>query len=71
MSSILPKNELENVNFCPSLLEQIFFVCILRELKKKQKALSKLTDLYHLRDQLHDIERHGEAIHEGKLPFKC
>ena len=25
VSSILPKNELENVNFCPSLLEQNFF----------------------------------------------
>ena len=34
MSSILPKNELWNVNFCPSLLEQKFFVCFLKELKK-------------------------------------
>ena len=71
MSAILPKNELENVKFYPSLLGKKFFVPFLGELKKKQKALSKLTDLYHLRDQLHDIERHGEAIHEGKLPFKC
>ena len=44
-SSILPKNELENVNFCPQLLGQIFFVCLMGELKKKL-ALSKLTDLY-------------------------
>ena len=39
-----PKNELENVNFCPSLLGQKFFVCFLGELKK-QNVLSKLTDL--------------------------
>ena len=44
MSSILPKNELENVNFCPSLLGQKFFVRFLEELKI-QKAVSKLTDL--------------------------
>ena len=29
-----PKNELENVNFCPSLLGQKFFVRFLGELKK-------------------------------------
>ena len=34
MSSILPKNELENVNFCPNLLGQKFFVPFLGELKK-------------------------------------
>ena len=34
MSLILPKNELENVNFWPSLLGQKFIVCILGELKK-------------------------------------
>ena len=34
MSSILPKNELENSNFCPSLLGQKFFVRFLGELKK-------------------------------------
>ena len=34
MSSILPKNKLENVNFCPSLLGQKFFVRFLGELKK-------------------------------------
>ena len=39
------KNKLENVNFCPSLLGQKFFVRYLGELKNKQKALSKLTDL--------------------------
>ena len=33
VSSILPKNELENVNFCPSLLGQKFFVCFLGEQK--------------------------------------
>ena len=47
MSSILPKNELENVNFCPSLLGKKFFVRFLGELKK-QKALLKLTDLNRL-----------------------
>jgi hypothetical protein len=31
--SIFPKNELENVNFCPSLLGQTFFVRFLGELK--------------------------------------
>ena len=31
----LKKNELENQNFCPSLLGQKFFVCFLEELKKK------------------------------------
>ena len=30
VSSILPKNELENVNFCPGLLGQKFFVRFLR-----------------------------------------
>jgi hypothetical protein len=34
VSLILPKNELENVNLCPSLLGQKFFVCFLGELKK-------------------------------------
>ena len=34
VSSILPKNEPENVNFCPSLLEQKLFVHFLGELKK-------------------------------------
>ena len=34
MSSNLPKYELENVNFCPSLLGQKFFVRFLGELKK-------------------------------------
>jgi hypothetical protein len=34
VSSILPKNELENVNFCPCLLGQNFFVRFLGELKK-------------------------------------
>ena len=48
MSSILPKNELENHNFCPSLLGQKFFVRLLVELKKNQKVISKLTDLYIL-----------------------
>jgi hypothetical protein len=34
VSSILPKNELENNNCYPSLLGQKFFVRILEELKK-------------------------------------
>ena len=34
VSSILPKNELENVNFCPGLLGQKFLFCFLGELKK-------------------------------------
>ena len=29
-----PKNELENVNFCPGIHGQKFFVCFLGELKK-------------------------------------
>ena len=44
MLSILPKSELENVNFCPTLLGYKFFIRFLGELKKKQKAI--LTDLY-------------------------
>jgi hypothetical protein len=39
VSSILPKNELENVNFFPSLLGQKFFVRFLGELKKPKKPL--------------------------------
>ena len=39
------KNELENSNFCPSLLGQKFFVCFLEELEE-QNVLSKFTDLY-------------------------
>ena len=39
VSSILPKNELENVNFCPSLLRQKFFVHFLGELKKTKNPL--------------------------------
>ena len=39
MSSNLPKNELENTNFCPSLLGQKFFVRFLGELKKTKKPL--------------------------------
>ena len=34
MSPILPKNELENSSFCPSLLGQKSFVRFLGELKK-------------------------------------
>ena len=37
VSSILPKNEPENVNFCPSLLEQKFLVRFLGELKEPKK----------------------------------
>ena len=35
MSSILQKNKLENVNFCPSLLGQKNFIRLLGQLKKK------------------------------------
>ena len=48
VSSILSKNELENVNFCPSLLRQKFFVRFLGELKN-QTTLSILTDLYQIK----------------------
>ena len=34
MSSVLPKNEIEHSNLCPSLLGQKFFVRFLVELKK-------------------------------------
>jgi hypothetical protein len=34
VSTILPKNELENFSFCPSLLGQKFFIHFLEELKK-------------------------------------
>ena len=43
ISSNLPKTELKNVNFCPSLTAQKFFVRFLGALR--EKALSKLTDL--------------------------
>jgi hypothetical protein len=36
VSSILPKNKLENSNFCPSLLGQKFFVRFLEELKTQR-----------------------------------
>ena len=36
MSPILPKNELENSNFCSSLLGQKFFVHFLGELNKSK-----------------------------------
>ena len=39
MSSNLPKNELENVNFCPRLLGQKIFVPFLEELKKPKSPL--------------------------------
>ena len=39
---ISPKNELKNVNFCPSLQRQKFFTHFFGESEKK--ALSKLTD---------------------------
>ena len=35
VSPILPKDELENSNFCPRLLGQQFFVRFLGELKKR------------------------------------
>ena len=41
---IAPKNQLENVNFCPSLLGQKFFIHFLGELKRP-KSTSKLTNL--------------------------
>ena len=37
MSSILPKNELENVNFGPSLLGQKFFVPLFEKIEKTKK----------------------------------
>ena len=45
LSSILPKNKLEIVHFCPSLLGQEFFACFFGRIEKNQKALLKLTDL--------------------------
>ena len=36
VSSILPKNELENSNFCPSLMGQKFFVRFMEELKTQK-----------------------------------
>ena len=39
VSSILPKNEPENVNFCPNLMGHKFFVCFLREIEKNKKPL--------------------------------
>ena len=39
VSPILPKNKLENSNFCPSLLGQKFFVRFLGELKKPKCPL--------------------------------
>ena len=44
VSSILPKDELEKFNFCPSLLGQKYFVRFLEEFKTP-KVLFKLTDL--------------------------
>ena len=38
LSLILPKNELEKFNFCPSLLGQNFFVIFLEEWKNKSKS---------------------------------
>ena len=38
VSSILPKNKLENVNFCPCLLGQKFIVSLLGELKKLKSS---------------------------------
>jgi hypothetical protein len=37
VSLIVPKNELENSNFCPSLMGQNFFVRFLEELKKQER----------------------------------
>ena len=34
-----PKKELKNVNFCPSLMGQKFFVCFLGKLKKPKSPL--------------------------------
>ena len=42
MSSVLPKNNFGNSNFCPSLLEQKFFLCFLEELKKQTKCPFKI-----------------------------
>ena len=44
VSSILPKYELKNFNFCPILMRQTFFVRFLEEWKIP-KYISKLTDL--------------------------
>ena len=42
VSPILPKNELENSNFCPSLLGQNFFVSFLGEWKKDKMSFCNL-----------------------------
>ena len=47
MSSILPKNELENLNFCPSLLGQKIFVRFLGELKKPKSPFEINWPLEH------------------------
>ena len=38
VSSILPKSKLENLNFCPSLLGQKFFLRFLEEFKNYKKS---------------------------------
>ena len=48
VSSILPKNELKNLNFCPSLLGTEINSFIFWKNWKHQNFLSKLSDLYHL-----------------------
>ena len=47
MSSILPKNELGNLNFYPILLGQNFFVRFFGRIEDTKKDISKLTDLYY------------------------
>ena len=59
MSSILPKNELKDVNFCPSLLGQKFFVRFLGDLKKPKSPFEinlTLQFTYNKSEELSEIK---------------
>ena len=69
MSSILPKNELGNSNFCPSLLGQTFFVHFLGELKTPKSPFEINWPLAIATEHLPWPEPRG--ISEWWFEYKC
>ena len=66
MSAILPKNELENVNRCPNLLGQKFFVLFLGKLEKTKRPFEIN---WPLADNIHHYE--GMTIRVILSFFHC
>ena len=73
MSSILAKNELENLNFCLSLLGQKFFVRFLEELKNTKSPFEINWPLKAIADKVSQskIKRSKSCSSLKSIPKHC